>query len=40
LLHPRPKGLSTNPIESAFDRVRSKTGRVRRWRKDRDQIER
>lgn len=32
--------LSTNPIESAFDRVRSKTGRVRRWRKDRDQIER
>jgi transposase-like protein len=32
--------LSTNPIESAFSRVRSKTGRVRRWRKDRDQIER
>lgn len=32
--------LSTNPIESAFGRVRSKTSRVRRWRKDKDQIER
>lgn len=32
--------LSTNPIESAFGRVRSKTSRVRRWRTDKDQIER
>lgn len=32
--------LSTNPIESSFCRVRSKTKRVRRWRKNKDQIER
>jgi len=32
--------LSTNPIESAFERVRAKTKRVRRWRRDKDQIER
>lgn len=32
--------LSTNPIESAFGRVRSTTKRVRRWRKDKDQIQR
>jgi transposase-like protein len=32
--------LSTNPIESGFDKVRSKTNRVRRWRKRSDQIER
>lgn len=32
--------LSTNPIESAFDKVRSKTSRVKRWRKNGDQIER
>jgi transposase-like protein len=31
---------STNPIESTFSRVRSRTRRVRRWRKDTDQIER
>jgi transposase-like protein len=32
--------LSTNPIESGFDKVRARTNRVRRWRKNRDQIER
>ncbi len=32
--------LSTNPIESAFSRVRRETKRVRRWRKKGDQIER
>ena len=31
---------STNPIESVFSRVRARTRRVRRWRKDTDQIER
>jgi len=31
---------STNPIESLFSRVRARTRRVRRWRKDTDQIER
>lgn len=32
--------LSTNPIESGFDKVRSKTRRVRRWRRNGDQIQR
>ena len=32
--------LSTNPIESGFDKVRLKTNRVRRWRKRGDQIDR
>lgn len=32
--------LSTNPIESAFSRVRARTQRVRRWRAKGDQIER
>jgi putative transposase len=32
--------LSTNPIESAFGKVRAKTARVKRWRKNGDQIER
>lgn len=32
--------LSTNPIESAFDKVRMKSARVKRWRKNRDQIQR
>jgi len=32
--------LSTNPIESAFDKVRLRTARVRRWRTDKDQIQR
>ena len=31
---------STNPIESMFARVRSRTRRVRRWRRNTDQIER
>jgi putative transposase len=29
---------STNPIESAFDRVRSRTARVRNWKTGKDQI--
>lgn len=32
--------LSTNPIESAFDKVRMKSARVKRWRTKKDQIER
>lgn len=32
--------LSTNPIESGFGKVRTKTDRVRRWRKKGDQIQR
>jgi len=32
--------LSTNPIESAFDKVRMKSARVKRWRTKNDQIER
>jgi putative transposase len=32
--------LSTNPIESAFDGVRSRTSRVKHWRKGKDQIAR
>jgi transposase-like protein len=32
--------LSTNPIESAFSRVRARTRRVRHWRTRGDQIER
>lgn len=32
--------LSTNPIESAFSVVRSKSSRVKRWRKNGDQVER
>jgi putative transposase len=32
--------LSTNPIESAFDKVRSRTGRVKRWRLNGNQIQR
>lgn len=32
--------LSTNPIESAFDKVRMRSARVKRWRQKRDQIER
>lgn len=32
--------LSTNPIESAFNGVRSKTARVKHWRKGQDQIAR
>lgn len=32
--------LSTNPLESAFGRVRSRTQRVRRWRRNTDQVER
>lgn len=32
--------LSTNPIESAFDKVRMRSGRVKRWRQKKDQIER
>jgi transposase-like protein len=32
--------LSTNPIESAFDGVRSKTMRIKHWRRGQDQIAR
>ncbi len=32
--------LSTNPIESAFDGVRSRTARVKHWRNGKDQIAR
>jgi putative transposase len=32
--------LSTNPIESAFDGVRSRTSRVKHWRRGKDQIKR
>jgi transposase-like protein len=32
--------LSTNPIESAFGKVRARSSRVKRWRKNGDQIER
>jgi putative transposase len=32
--------LSTNPIESVFDKVRYRSSRVKHWRKDKDQIER
>ena len=32
--------LSTNPIESAFDKVRMRSSRVKRWRQKKDQIER
>lgn len=32
--------LSTNPIESAFDKVRMKSARVKRWRTNKDQIQR
>ena len=32
--------LNTNSIENAFNNVRRKTGRVKRWRPDTDQAER
>lgn len=32
--------LSTNPIESTFDKIRYRTSRVKRWRKNSDQIQR
>jgi len=32
--------LSTNPIESAFDGVRSRTNRIKHWRRGKDQIAR
>jgi putative transposase len=32
--------LSTNPIESAFDKVRAKSVRVKHWRLNKDQIQR
>lgn len=32
--------LSTNPIESAFDKMRMKSSRVKRWRTERDQVQR
>jgi putative transposase len=31
---------STNPIESAFDKVRNNTRRVKRWRRNTDQVSR